>query len=1065
MKAMEKELKKFHFPQILVDLHRNRKTGTLTVVIPAGATKNVYLDRGNAVFASSTDEDDRLGETLIKLGKITFEQYDRSVELLKETGKRQGTILVELGYLTPKDLVLGVKSQVREIIYSLFEVEDAEYEFDEGQLPTREVITLQMSMGNLVYEGMKRIHNVVRIKREMPAMNAVLKSNEDSAMLFQDIVFSSRDKAMLAMIDGTKTVKELIDSTASATFEAMKILYILYVAGFIEEQKNVVKPEEHIMVSEETAQSSDIEGDASDDRVNELYSNLYKLIPHDLLEIDEKSDANTVQRNFYRLSKEFHPDQDVSSTDPLMLDKLIIISEEIQKAYMLLKEDDKRRDYFQAISKNSQDTVSEHHAEEEFKSELSKVSEEIFSSREASDETKIESKNNAESLNGIPFDEPPALADYNSFEEQYEGVTEKGEEEVFTPYEATDEPESAKEWQGASTYDTRSDEPPTLLDYTVEEQDEDAAAQMNEEIPSSVKSYLEPDNNISRDDSDVQEQTPELTHVNTEPEATKPDDAKQESQEEAMTEIEQQEKIQERRRHTRFKVHNADVSGEMFFSKSVHLIDISVSGIALKTDRQLRVGREYFLNLYDKDKVIKVKAEVVRATLSESKTDSAGNIIPLYQVGMEFKNVSTMGTDEIAQFINNHKIDEVKIDTGCILSGTRLHARFKIDSSDKNILNLQTCYKVKVLSLGGMLIESEQAVSLNETVQMTISLTEDASISFLGRTVSCRAIDIDPERYDIAIEIVECSEEDKEILKTFLQVIADTQEPEVTPDRSDDLNKEMTEQLQMDANESGTPVLQEEYAGGMGANSEAVGGEAVNRQLLNLVEEIKALLKELRKELPGATGPQVTGIEEQGEAESTKELPYATGYENIVLPEKLLDEEQKVSREEHKAEYREEIPKKKKLKLWHVLIPVLFLIAATVSFMFVYTPEKQKIIPQDIETKKEILPPATKSQETLPPPAPEVKKVSPAAATQAVQHTIELIATDSTWLSATIDEKESKEMILKPGDRIKWTAKSNISLIIGNAEGLKVIFDGKELGPLGGKGKVVKLKLPAQKNS
>ena len=325
-------------------------------------------------------------------------------------------------------------------------------------------------------------------------MNAVLKSNEDSAMLFQDIVFSSRDKAMLAMIDGTKTVKELIDSTASATFEAMKTLYILYVAGFIDEQKNVVIPEEHITVSEETTQSPDIEGDAFDDRVNELYSNLYKLSPHDLLDIDEKSDANTVQRNFYRLSNEFHPDQYVSSTDPLMMDKFIIISEEIQKAYMLLKEDDKRRDYFQAISKSSQDTVSEHHVEEEFKSELSKVSDEIFSSREASDETKIESKNNAESLNGIPFDEPPALADFNSFEEQYEGVTEKGEEEVCTPYVATDEPESAKEWQGASTYDTLSDEPPTLLDYTVEEQYEDASAQMNEEIPSSEKTYLEPDN-------------------------------------------------------------------------------------------------------------------------------------------------------------------------------------------------------------------------------------------------------------------------------------------------------------------------------------------------------------------------------------------------------------------------------------------------------------------------------------------------------------------------------------------------------------------------------------------
>src|SRR4030043_2316072 len=106
MKDIEKELKKFNFPQILVDLYRNQKTGSLTVNT-GDVTKKVYMEKGNAVFASSTDEDERLGETLIKLGKITIEQYDRSVELLKETGKRQGTILVEFGFLPPRDLVLG----------------------------------------------------------------------------------------------------------------------------------------------------------------------------------------------------------------------------------------------------------------------------------------------------------------------------------------------------------------------------------------------------------------------------------------------------------------------------------------------------------------------------------------------------------------------------------------------------------------------------------------------------------------------------------------------------------------------------------------------------------------------------------------------------------------------------------------------------------------------------------------------------------------------------------------------------------------------------------------------
>ena len=72
--------------KILVSLNRNRETGTLITKIPV-FTKKLYLMKGDAIFASSTYEDDRLGEMLIKAGKITLEQYDESVELLKKTGK------------------------------------------------------------------------------------------------------------------------------------------------------------------------------------------------------------------------------------------------------------------------------------------------------------------------------------------------------------------------------------------------------------------------------------------------------------------------------------------------------------------------------------------------------------------------------------------------------------------------------------------------------------------------------------------------------------------------------------------------------------------------------------------------------------------------------------------------------------------------------------------------------------------------------------------------------------------------------------------------------------------
>ncbi|MBM4129017.1 MAG: DUF4388 domain-containing protein, partial [Nitrospira sp.] len=100
-------LRDFSLPRMLIFLNGNKKTGTV-IVKTADFIKKMYLNQGEAIFSSSTDESDRLGEMLVRAGKITREEYDRSVEeILKKTGKRQGTILVELGYVTPKQLFWG----------------------------------------------------------------------------------------------------------------------------------------------------------------------------------------------------------------------------------------------------------------------------------------------------------------------------------------------------------------------------------------------------------------------------------------------------------------------------------------------------------------------------------------------------------------------------------------------------------------------------------------------------------------------------------------------------------------------------------------------------------------------------------------------------------------------------------------------------------------------------------------------------------------------------------------------------------------------------------------------
>lgn len=332
-------IRDYSLPKILTYINRHRKTGTL-VIKTIALTKKVYLSKGAAIFASSTYEDDRLGEMLIKAGKISLEQYDRSVRILRETNKRLGAILVELDYITPKDLFWGVKFQVREIICSLFLLDDAEYEFIEGKLPTQEVITLKMSTGNLIYEGVGRIDNWTRIRKEMPPTDTVLILSKDPVTLFQDIELSPQDRKMLTIVDGAKTIKELVDSAWIGSFEGMKILYVLWSIGVVEEKIRVdEKPEEagEIVSFEEILQPLSEDEYAFSGKVDEIYMSLGSRNAHQVLEVEEDADLETVKKSYYRLTREFHPDRSFGTADPSLKDKLTSIFDALTDAFNQLQ--------------------------------------------------------------------------------------------------------------------------------------------------------------------------------------------------------------------------------------------------------------------------------------------------------------------------------------------------------------------------------------------------------------------------------------------------------------------------------------------------------------------------------------------------------------------------------------------------------------------------------------------------------------------------------------------------------------------------------------------------------
>ena len=149
-----------------------KKTGPLRFT-RGRVVKTVYLSEGRLIFATSTDPDDRLGEMLLRKGLITYRALEESVQAI-QAGKRQGTPWWRAASIRSRDLVQGVTEQVQEIIYGLFHWEEGECEFEEGDLPSREVIVLRMSTGDLLREGIRRVERWSRIRPAWAALEPAL---------------------------------------------------------------------------------------------------------------------------------------------------------------------------------------------------------------------------------------------------------------------------------------------------------------------------------------------------------------------------------------------------------------------------------------------------------------------------------------------------------------------------------------------------------------------------------------------------------------------------------------------------------------------------------------------------------------------------------------------------------------------------------------------------------------------------------------------------------------------------------------------------------------------------
>jgi hypothetical protein len=165
--------------------------------------------------------------------------------------------------------------------------------------------------------------------------------------------------------------------------------------------------------------------------------------------------------------------------------------------------------------------------------------------------------------------------------------------------------------------------------------------------------------------------------------------------------------------------------------------------------------------------MISVKGSVVWSKISGTKKGSRDDVIPIYSAGMRFGDMTGEKTYELANFIE--RVTHATYEDARRLSGLRFNMRFPISAPGRALLGLSEHYRVRKLSLGGMLIESTGPLAIEDRIPMELFLPGERRIQFIGRIASSFAApDVDPPNYDIGIEFFEMPDDDKSALKEFI---------------------------------------------------------------------------------------------------------------------------------------------------------------------------------------------------------------------------------------------------------------------------------------------------------
>jgi CheY-like chemotaxis protein len=237
--ALQGNLRAVPLAEVLSLLAAQRQWGVLTVARgegKAGTTARIEVcfkgGRIDLALASGLGEEFLLGRYLVEVSTMSRQDLDLFLESrapTTKTGKPIGEQLVKMSYVTDGERKEALVRQTQERLFELLRWPAGRFSFAATrELPPLAIdAALGLEVDGVLMEGFRRVDEWHLIEREIDDFDAVFLRNEEAVQNVGRARLTREELAVLELVNGKNTVKEIVRSSRMASFDVSKMLFRL----------------------------------------------------------------------------------------------------------------------------------------------------------------------------------------------------------------------------------------------------------------------------------------------------------------------------------------------------------------------------------------------------------------------------------------------------------------------------------------------------------------------------------------------------------------------------------------------------------------------------------------------------------------------------------------------------------------------------------------------------------------------------------------------------------------------------------------------------------------------